>query len=366
MSPLEAAIARAKSINTGKPFLVSTICGMLTGYDAKWSGLQHEIELLEVEKTYFSDLPNLHTNGKSRTFRLAGIVDKVGRRDGITIYDHKTTTSDIEDPYATYWRQLEIEGQPSQYELLLHANGIEVDRVVWDVARKPTIKPKGVAKKEVAALASAGRYCGREFDSSIAVEGMRETPEMFEARVAQQCVDQPHRFFQRRGVKRTREELTEYVGELWDIGQEIIAARRGSRWYRNSGSCMQYGSPCEFLGICSGYDSVDSDRWVDKGCVHEELDVNGDGRDLLTNSRVRCYQTCRRKHFYKYELGIKRADEEEREPLFFGSLWHDCLDVYWNASFSEVNDGCYSGTPANEVVGPVVGPVSGESQGLPF
>ena len=95
---------------------------------------------------------------------------------------------------------------------------------------------------------------------------------------------------------------------------------------------MNYGSPCVYLGICSGYDTPDSEKWQRKGNVHVELPtLQGDGRDVLTNSRIRCFQTCRRKHYYQYELGIERIDEEEREALYFGNCWHTAQEAYFNA-----------------------------------
>jgi hypothetical protein len=30
---------------------------------------------------------------------------------------------------------------------------------------------------------------------------------------------------------------------------------------------MLYGSPCKFLGICSGYDSPESGKWTIKGVL---------------------------------------------------------------------------------------------------
>jgi hypothetical protein len=78
-------------------------------------------------------------------------------------------------------------------------------------------------------------------------------------------------------------------------------------------------------------DRPDSSKWVHKSCVHEELEgsIQGDGRDLLTTSRMRCFQTCHRKAYYTYELGITRVDEEEREVLTFGKTWHSALEAWW-------------------------------------
>lgn len=133
-------------------------------------------------------------------------------------------------------------------------------------------------------------------------------------------------------------ELLEYATELWDHSQEILSARRTERTPRNSGACMLYGSPCQFLGVCSGHDEIDSDRWRRKQQVHAELPiVDGDGRDILTNSRIRCFQTCRRKHHYQYELGVERVDDEEKESLYFGRIFHLALNAWWSCFLTGEN-----------------------------
>jgi hypothetical protein len=100
---------------------------------------------------------------------------------------------------------------------------------------------------------------------------------------------------------------------------------------------MNYGRPCQYLGICSGYDEATSANWQRREWVHPELEADGtsDGRDMLTNSRIRCFQTCRKSHYFKYELGITRVDEEESEVLFLGQVWHEALAVW----FEQYKDG---------------------------
>ena len=64
--------------------------------------------------------------------------------------------------------------------------------------------------------------------------------------------------------------------------------------------------------------------------MHEELGSHFDN-NVLTYSSIRCFQTCPRKYSYRYELGIRRKGEPEREPLVFGRLWHMAMEGYWNA-----------------------------------
>ena len=315
--------------------LIAMARGLLRGYDARWREAQQDIVVQQIEATYESPLFNPETGRRSQTFSIAGKIDKLAEHDGRVLYDHKTTQSDISDPNATYWRQLNIDAQAKHYELLLWANGIRVDRIVWDVVRKPGIRPKKLTKIELAEICSLGSYCGFDLTTNaieVAQATGQENAELYEMRVAVETINKPDRYFQRRGVPRTRDELAEYAAELWNIAADIREARRHNRWYRNSGACMNYGTPCQFLGICSGHDTEDSDNWIRKGQVHAELDLQSDGRSALTHSRLRCFQTCRRKHFYQYELGLARVDEEQREALYFGSEFHQALDVWWSAS----------------------------------
>ena len=227
-----------------------------------------------------------------------------------------------------------IEGQVSHYLLLEWLNGRKADEAIWDVMRKPGIRPKDLSKKDCEATLRTGHYFGREL-SAVSIGQLRETSredlEMYEARLAYDCTEErPEWYFQRRSVPRMDAELHEYAVELWAHSQDMLYARRENRWPRNSGACMTYGSPCTFLGICSNFDTPDSDKWTKKKFVHNELiGIEGDGRDLLTNSRIRCFQTCRRRHYYTYELGIERQDEEEKESLFFGTTWHYALESWF-------------------------------------
>jgi hypothetical protein len=354
---LTAALTALDTAAAGKSderqLLVVAKCrGLMAGYQARWGAAGYAPEA--VEDLVISDLWNPETQRRSRSFRIAGKLDTTGYSGRRVLFDHKSTSEDITDPNAPYWRQLVIEGQVSHYMLLEWLNGRKVDEAVWDVMRKPGISPKNVTKAEVTFTLSHGRYFGREMSKAALAElreSGRENLEMYEARLAYDCsTERPNWYFERRSVPRLDADLHEYASELWGHSQEILHARRENRWPRNSGACMLYGSPCRFLGICSGYDTPESDNWRRKQSVHAELPMlDGDGRDVLTNSRIRCFQTCRRKHFYDYELGIERQDEEEREALFFGNVWHLALEAWFNASKGDVSGNNSNDAPANAV-----------------
>jgi hypothetical protein len=267
----------------------------------------------------------------------------------LKIIDHKTTSEDIEQkpdkPILPYWRQLVVEAQPTHYMLLKWLNGQKVDGAIWDVVKKPGIQPAQIrAKKDVTDILTTGRYYDQEL-TPASLEALRneprETLEMYEARLAYDCTtERPGHYFQRRDVPRLDSEIHDWAKELWGHSQDLLYARRDNRWPKNSKACMAFKRPCVYLGVCSGFDSPDSDKWTRKAQVHNELPItDGDGRDVLTNSRIGCKMTCPRKHLYQYELGIERVDDEEAEALYFGTIWHLGQDAWWSYGISKEENG---------------------------
>jgi hypothetical protein len=334
------------AIDDSQQLVLAKCRALMHGYDQRWRSAGYVPE--RVEETLLADLYNPDTGGKSRSFQVAGKLDVVAQYLGRRILiDHKTTSQDITDPNAPYWRQLVIEGQVSHYMLLQWMHAEKCDDALWDVIRKPSISPKKITKAEIRAVVSLGEYYDQrvsEADKQTFIAGgERETVAMYEARLIHDCTkERPEWYFSRRSVPRTDSEILEYARELWQHSQDMLYTRQQEGLPpRNSGACMMYGAPCKFLGICSGHDSTDSDRWQAKVQIHPELPADVQrAKQLLTNSRIRCFQTCRRKAYYEYDLAIERQDEEEREALYFGTCLHEGLRAWWEALLpNEVQDG---------------------------
>jgi hypothetical protein len=349
------AINQATAQLTDGVLIAAKCRALLRGYAARWH--DNPYQPFYIERLMLADLINPATQRISRTYRLAGRVDVLATyHDRNILIDHKTTSQDIQDPAGSFWRQLVVESQPSHYMLLALQNGIKCDDAVWDVVRKPSISPKKLTKAEARSVVATQKYFDIPVSEStwadVAWLSERETPELYEARLTYDCThERPEWYFQRRSIPRLDSELLDHAKDLWDVGQDILNSRNMDRHIRNSGACMLYGSPCKFLGICSGYDSSASDKWTRKAQIHNELpELEGDGRDVLTHSRIRSYQTCRRKHYYEYELGIERIDEEEKEALLFGTVWHQGQEAFWSSFLlqQENEHGDSDSPPSNE------------------
>jgi hypothetical protein len=329
-----------ESLDDKQRLIAAKAKGLMVGYHARWKDAGYVA--FAVEQIIHKNLINPDTQRQSRSFTTAGKLDVLCTYAGRNVLiDHKTTTQDISDPDSPYWRQLVVEGQVNHYMLLAWMDATKIDSAIWDVIRKPGISPKKLTKAERASVVAEGVYFGNDVNQgdrmALSQGEERESAEMYSFRLAHDCtVERPGWYFQRRAVPRLDAEVVEYAAEIWEHSQDMLYSRSkiaaGKLPPRNSGACMLYGSPCNFLGICSGHDTPESDRWQRRESVHPELEGTvGEGKDVLTNSRVRCFQTCRRKEYYQYQLGIERYDEEEKESLYFGTLFHEALRAWWES-----------------------------------
>lgn len=53
-------------------------------------------------------------------------------------------------------------------------------------------------------------------------------------------------------------------------------------------------------------------------------------KDLLTASRMNAFLSCQRKHYYRYEIGLRQ--NVDGDALRFGSAWHVAMEARWNGS----------------------------------
>lgn len=357
MTALQRALD-AIDAQAADPLIRAKVRGLMIGYDARWADAGWET--ISAEEFWNIPIRNPATGKRSRTFTQAGKYDGIISRDGRTyLRENKTTSESIEDPNDTYWRVLTIDSQVSHYMLSNIQAGRMIDGCVYDVIKKPGILPKQIPAAERKLIVQHGVYHDYEVPNHIRLQVSqgqeRECVHLYEMRLAADCTRNPNKYFQRRTISRLDNEIVEFASELWDVSQAIINTRQTNAHFRNSAACKTYGVPCPYLPLCSGEDDVDSGRWEHAEQRHAELPILEDGGvSVLTNSRIKCYQTCRRKHLLQYEQGVRRVGGEEREALVFGSLTHVALEAWWLFFKKETENGASSenGPAAIEVARP--------------
>jgi hypothetical protein len=310
---------------------IATIRGLMFGYHHRWLCDQWTVEAIESE--FHIPIMNPETRGKSRRYTHAGKFDGIVSRDGESfLVEHKSTSEDIA-PGSPYWTRLTIDSQVSGYLLATWASARPMRGVLYDVVRKPEIQPKKLTAAQKKGLLLNRRYFDLPLDVETIAQAQadpdfRETPAMFEARLRADTLARPDWYFARSLVTRLEKELAVYAQELWQTAQEITRAQRNADVRRNDKACMAYGRPCEYLDLCAGHETLTNPRWKKLERLHPELEeITHDGRTVLTHTRIATFTTCRRKHHYRYELGITRW--EEAEPLVFGTLLHAALAAWW-------------------------------------
>lgn len=198
------------------------------------------------------DLPliNPETGASTPVWRFAGKIDRIVQlEDGrLALMEYKTTSQDFA-PGAAYWLKLHLDQQLSLYVIAARQLGYDVETVLYDVTRRPALRPLKATPEESRKYTKDGRLYASQRDAD-------ETPEEFAARVAADIAERPDHYFARIEIARLDQDLEDCAAELWQQQLAIREAQRTRRWYRNPGSCFgpNGNGGCEYLSICLSRD----------------------------------------------------------------------------------------------------------------
>src|SRR6185503_19278503 len=272
---IEVATARAAD-----PYEAAKLRVLLRGYDARWGSELHEV--VGVEQEFRAPLINPETGAASRTFALAGKLDVLLARRFV---EHKTTSEDI-GPGSIYWRRLTLDSQVSTYYAGAKSLGHEVDGCIYDVIRKPALRPSQVPLKDEHGFkivldaqgqrvrTKDGKKWRETGDTALGYELQTrpETPAEYELRLAEDVCANPDRYYQRGEVVRLEADEREAAQDTWQISRALREDELAERYPRNPDSCMRYGRVCAYFDVCTGVASLDDrSRFERVDNVHPEL-----------------------------------------------------------------------------------------------
>lgn len=256
---------------------------LLAGYFWYYGGFG-VAEYLATEQSFELPLKNPETGGTSTRYRVAGQIDKIARLDDgkIAIIEHKTCSDPIDDDSSDYWRRLRIDQQISLYYLAARELGHNVETVLYDVIRKPTIKPRAVGLTDengdkIVTDAAGQRVFTKQGkprqtpDTKLGyvLHTRRETPAEYGERLTEDIVKRPAYYYQRREIPRLEADIAEMRYELWDMQKAIGEAANNGRHYRNTAACFK-PYPCEYFDLC--FESIDPrDRLPDGFEIVEDI-----------------------------------------------------------------------------------------------
>lgn len=244
--------AEAEFPNVDDEYTAMTLKALFEGYRNRWEEYdRNTYETICTERAFKAPLMNPETGGISKTFHLAGKIDALAKEKAtgkVVIVEHKTTGQDI-GPGSDYWRKLPIDGQVSGYYVGAEAIDYPASKCLYDVIRKPTIKPYKATpedKRKYNKDGSLSKAC-REFD---------ETPDEWYERLTADIASRPDYYYARIEISRSDNDLMEYLFDMWAVSREISDAQRMNRWSRNPQACSVFGT-CEYFGVCTGEQDID-------------------------------------------------------------------------------------------------------------
>lgn len=245
---------------------------------------------------------NPETGRKMPKTKFVLKVDKLvrDRASGMVyVWERKSTSQSITD--ADYWDGLtqgdQVTGyiygvRVAQYSGQLAKYGIRpsdppVAGAFCDVWHKPDIGPKMLTQADTATFVQSGEYCGEKFKidqgawphadpanlNHLLVNGapasvtpgkkegtfaIRETPEMFGARLLLDIAERPEHYYAQREVSRTDKDLEAFQWHVYNLARQIRYVENNDLWCKNVKACKA-GFYCEFIGLCQSKAEVGPD-----------------------------------------------------------------------------------------------------------
>lgn len=262
------------------------------GYLWYWQNDRYQVLASEVPFKLPLTTPSGRKLPLNRVARVGKMDHIILWHESVCVLERKSTSRSIE-PDSDYWDKGKKDTQVSMYSLAfrdMHASGelahlgplplkegesmpARYGTTLYDVWHKPTIKPKMLTQADTAAFIETGDYCGQKFtvetlttdqgviytvNGSAAViepgkrgSALRETPEMYGARLLQDIQQRPEFYYARRELVRTDRELQQFERALYGIYKAQRAYEREDCWFENENQCRATYS-CPFIPICYG------------------------------------------------------------------------------------------------------------------
>lgn len=191
---------------------------------------------------------------KDSQFDSAGRVDciQLVGENAVNIIEHKTTGEDISDD-SGYWDRLRYNTQLYQYYLGIQSLGYDIESIIYDVTRKPTINPKNAVPcldefgRKIVLDTQGNRVANKNGEprqsesrkNGYWMKTRPETPEEYSERLFQDIQERPEFYFQRREVPILLQDVETFINERIERGEQILHYRTRQQkvgeaaWARN-------------------------------------------------------------------------------------------------------------------------------------
>lgn len=218
---------------------------IMRGYFARYP--LEEFGVVELEKVFEGEIVNPATGATSRSFTLAGKVDGIVRvGDEYFLLENKTASLIDSGYLERLWTDFQITLYAWYVEQAL---GIHISGIIYNVIVKAKLQQsKGETEDEFESR-RAELIAKSKTGKSSAKRRMPETDDEFQERLAAKYADPS--MFHRENLYISRDRFAVLQGELWELTQAFLDARRRDSWYQNTSQCFTFGRPCAYFALCS-------------------------------------------------------------------------------------------------------------------
>ena len=256
------AMSRAIAQSTLDDDTKAWVATLSLAYFWRWEADQFEV--LASELHFKIPLVNTETGRTSRTYHLEGVIDKIVRLPDsrIAVLETKTTGQAL-GTESPYWQRLRIDLQISIYYMSAQTLGYDIDTIIYDVIRKPTIKPKSIPLLDPdgfkIVLDAAGERVmlkpdkprqSADKEKGQTLQNRLETSEEYNERLRLDIGERPDFYFARMEIPRTPTALEDAAYSMWAASQNLIQNQRHHRWPANDRACYTF-SACDYFAACT-------------------------------------------------------------------------------------------------------------------
>lgn len=255
------------------PFDLVKAEALLAGYTARWGSDGYAT--LAVERKF--RLPIYYDKGDSiMRHELVGAIDAIASKGGVVSnVEHKTTSSDI-SAGSDYWRHVDVlDSQVSTYMTASRFLGHDVRDTLYDVVRKPTMKPYRATPEDEKKYTKPTKTepIPRLYSNQREED---ETPEEYRERLTADIAAKPDWYFARRTIVRLEKDDEEHERDLLQTVEMIRFCYDRGAFPRSVSACERYGRLCDYHEVCSGLTTIDDGtRFRTAETAHEELSEKG-------------------------------------------------------------------------------------------
>lgn len=268
----------------------------LVGYKWWYEDAGYEVEHLEQR----FNMPLLSPiTGHPVRANLKGVIDRMfsagsirERADGQCfnstnrfVHEYKSSSMSL-DPDSDIWGKLTLDTQTRLYTYAAKRLDLGMCGVLYDIWRKPSIRPKKITQGESKKFALDGMYCGESFNVSMGLRGqgsdrgptyqvngreaevtpgakegtfaIRETPEMYGARLLQDITVRPEHYFARKEIAHHQSNIDAFQWDLYHIYKTICDMNNNNRWWHDESQC-DATFKCAYTCFCYTHTTISED-----------------------------------------------------------------------------------------------------------